>query len=78
MTYVNAIYCGDIMYSSISQLQTCLTIHMDDLTGKHSVKGLRIDAQRMTANIHAREMEKLLISCVFFLLPATEDYGRLI
>jgi hypothetical protein len=44
---------------------------MDDRTGKHSAKGLRIDAQRMTANIHVDGVEKLLLSGVFllFFLP---------
>jgi hypothetical protein len=52
---------------------------MDDRTGKHSAKGLKIDAQRTTGNIPASGVEKLLLSCVFlFLLPATEELGRLI
>jgi hypothetical protein len=50
-----------------------MTLHMDDHTDKHSAKGLRIDAQRTTANIPADEVEKLL-PCVFLhLLSATEE-----
>ena len=53
---------------------------MDDLTGKHSAKGLRIYAQRTTANIHVGGVEKIFLSDVFFLLllSATEEWGRLI
>ena len=50
-----------------------MMLRMDDRTGKHSVKGLRTDAQRMTANIHIGGVEKLLLSGVFLLLlSATE------
>jgi len=48
-----------------------MTIHMDDRTGKHLAKGLRRDAQQTTTNILASEVEKLLLSCVFLLLPST-------
>jgi hypothetical protein len=41
---------------------------MDDRTGKHSAKGLRTDAQRMTANISVGGVKKLLLSCVLLLL----------
>jgi hypothetical protein len=52
---------------------------MDDRPGKHSAKGLRTDAQQMTANIHVGRVEKLLLSGVFLLLLcATEEKGRLI
>jgi hypothetical protein len=43
-----------------------MTIRIDDHTGKHSTKGMRTDAQRRTANIPTVEVEKLLLSCVFF------------
>jgi hypothetical protein len=58
-----------------SQDQTCTTLcSMDDRTDKHSVKGLRTYAQRMTANIHVDGVEKLLLSGVFLLsLSATEE-----
>ena len=46
---------------------------MDDHTGKHSTKGPRTDTQRTTANIPAGGVEKLLLSCVFLLLSATEE-----
>jgi hypothetical protein len=47
---------------------------MNDSTGKHSTKGLRIDAQQMTTNIQVGGVEKLLLSCVFLLfLSATEE-----
>jgi hypothetical protein len=47
---------------------------MNDRIDKHSAKGLRTDAQRMTANIHAGRVEKLLLSGVFLLLlSATEE-----
>jgi hypothetical protein len=41
---------------------------MNDRTGKHSVNGLRTNAQRMTANIPVGEIEELLFSGVFLLL----------
>jgi hypothetical protein len=50
-----------------------MTIRIDDCIGKRSVKGLRTYAQRMTANIPAGEVEKLLLSCVFLLLSATKE-----
>jgi hypothetical protein len=37
---------------------------MDDCIGKHSTNGLRIDAKRTMANIHASRVEKLLLSLV--------------
>jgi hypothetical protein len=48
---------------------------MDDRIGKHSAKGLRTDAQRMTANIHVGGVDKLLLSSVFFffLSPKNEE-----
>jgi len=46
---------------------------MDYRTDKHSAKGLRTDAQRMTANIHVGKVEKLLLSGVFYLLSDTEE-----
>jgi hypothetical protein len=46
---------------------------MDDRTGKHSAKGLRIDVQRTTANIHVSGVEKLVLSGVFLLLSATKN-----
>jgi hypothetical protein len=47
---------------------------MNDRTDKHSAKGLRTDAQRMTANIPTGEVEKLLLSRAFLLLLfATEE-----
>jgi hypothetical protein len=48
---------------------------MDDSIGKQSTNGLRIDAQRTTANIHVGGVEKLLLSGVFLLLllSATEE-----
>jgi hypothetical protein len=46
---------------------------MDDRTGIQSAKGLRTDAQRTTTNIHIGGVEKLLLSCVFLLLSATEE-----
>jgi len=51
---------------------------MDDRTSKHSAKGLRTDAQRTTANIHADGVERLLLFGVFLLLSATEERERLI
>jgi hypothetical protein len=51
-----------------------MTLRMDDHTGNHSVKGLRIDAQQSTANVTVGGVKKLLLSCVFlFLLSATEE-----
>jgi len=50
-----------------------MMIYIDDRTGKHSAKGLGTYAQRMTANIPAGEVEKLLLSYVFLLLSATEE-----
>jgi hypothetical protein len=50
-----------------------MTIRIDDRTNKHSAKGLRTYAQRTTANIPASKVEKLLLSCVFLLLSATEE-----
>jgi hypothetical protein len=50
-----------------------MMLRMDDCTSKHSAKALRTDAQRMTANIHAGGVEKLLLSCVFLLLSTTEE-----
>ena len=50
-----------------------MTLCMDDCIGKHSAKGLRIDAHRTTANIHVDGVEKLLLSGVFLLLSATEE-----
>jgi hypothetical protein len=44
---------------------------MDDRIDKHSVKGLRTDAQRTTANIHVGRVEKLLLFGVFLLLLST-------
>jgi hypothetical protein len=35
---------------------------MDDYTDKHSVKGLRTDAQRIADNIHVGGVKKLLSS----------------
>ena len=56
------------------QNQTCTTLcSMNDRTGKHSVKGLRTDAQRTTANIHVGGVEKLLLSGVFILLLSTTE-----
>jgi hypothetical protein len=46
---------------------------MDDRTGKQSANGLRINAQRTTANILVGEIEKLLLSGVFLLISATEE-----
>jgi hypothetical protein len=47
---------------------------MDDRTGKHSANGLRTNAQRTAANIHAGGIEELLFSGVFLLLlSATEE-----
>jgi hypothetical protein len=46
---------------------------MDDHIGKHSAKGLRPDAQRTMANILTGEVEKLLLSCVFFSLPPKNE-----
>jgi hypothetical protein len=46
---------------------------MDDRTGKHSAKSLRIYAQQTTTNIHVGRVEKLLLSGVFLLLSATEE-----
>jgi len=46
---------------------------MDDHIGKDSAKGLRIDAQRTTANIHVGGIEKLLLSGIFLFLSATEE-----
>jgi hypothetical protein len=46
---------------------------MDDHTGKHSAKGLRIDAQRTMANIYVGEVEKLLLSGFPLLLSTTEE-----
>jgi small ligand-binding sensory domain FIST len=59
--------------SSKSQIQTCVVLHVDDRTSKHSAKGLRIDAQRTTDNIPAGGVKKLLFSCVSLLLSATEE-----
>jgi hypothetical protein len=39
---------------------------MDDRIGKHSVKDLRIDAQRTTINIHVGGVEKLLLFWCFY------------
>jgi hypothetical protein len=51
-----------------------MMICIDDRIDKHSAKGLRTYAQRMTANIPADEVKKLLLSCVFLLLlSATEE-----
>jgi hypothetical protein len=62
------------MNNSKSQNQTCMTLHMDDCTGKHLTKSLRTDAQRTTANIPACGVEKLLLSFVFLhLLSATKE-----
>jgi hypothetical protein len=62
------------MNNSKSQNQICMTIRMDDCTGKHSAKYMRTDAQRTTANIPVGGVEKLLLSCVFvLLLSATEE-----
>jgi hypothetical protein len=47
---------------------------MNDRTGKHFVKGQRIDIQQPTANIHVGGVDKLLLSDVFLLLlSATEE-----
>jgi hypothetical protein len=46
---------------------------MDDRIGKHLTKGLRINAQRTTANNHASGVEKLILSVVFLLLSVTEE-----
>jgi hypothetical protein len=46
---------------------------MDDCIGKHSATGMRIDAQRTTANILAGGVEKLLLTYVFLLLSNTEE-----
>ena len=60
--------------SSKSQIQTGMTLRMDDRTGKYSAKGLRTDAQRTTANIHVGGVEKLFLSGVFrLLLSAIEE-----
>jgi hypothetical protein len=51
-----------------------MTLRMNDRTGKHSAKDLRIDAQRMMTNIPTGAVEKLLLFCVFlFLFSATEE-----
>jgi hypothetical protein len=50
-----------------------MTLCMDDRTGKHSAKGLRIDVQRTTANVLARGVEKLLCCVFLLLLSATEE-----
>jgi hypothetical protein len=46
--------------------------NMDDHTGKHSVNGLRTNAQRTTANIPVGGIKKLLLSGGFLLLSATK------
>jgi len=52
-----------------------MMLRMDDRTGKHSVKVLRTDAQRTTANNPIGGLEKLLLSSVFLvLLSATEEW----
>jgi hypothetical protein len=62
------------MNSFRSQNQTYMTLcSMDDCTDKHSAKGLRIDAQRTTANIHVGGVEKLLVSGVFLLLLSSTE-----
>ena len=45
-----------------------MIIHMDGRTGKHLAKGLRTYVQRITVNILADEVERYLLSCVFFYL----------
>jgi hypothetical protein len=66
--------CTHTLNSSRSQNQTCTTLcSMDNRTGKHSAKGLRIDVQRTTANIHVSGVEKLVLSGVFLLLSATKN-----
>ena len=65
--------CIHALYSSKSQIQICMMIHMDDRTDKHSAKALRIDAQRTMANILIGGVEKLLLSCVFLLLSVIEE-----
>jgi len=46
---------------------------MDDRIDKHSAKGLRTDAQRMTTNIHLGGVEKLLSGVFLLLLSVTEE-----
>jgi hypothetical protein len=46
---------------------------MDDRISKHSAKGLRTDAQRMTANIHVGGVDKLLLFSVFLLLLSVTE-----
>jgi hypothetical protein len=45
---------------------------MDDRTSKHSANGLRINAQRTTANITVGGIEELLSGVFLLLLSATE------
>jgi hypothetical protein len=45
----------------------------NDHTGKHSVNGLRTNAQRTTTNVPVGGIEELLLSSVFLLLFATEE-----
>jgi hypothetical protein len=45
----------------------------NDHTCKHSVNGLKTNAQRTTANIPVGGIEELLLSSVFLLLFATEE-----
>ena len=59
--------CTHAVNSSKSQNQTCMTLRMDDRIDKYSAKSLRTDAQRMTANIPAGGVEKLLLSYIFHL-----------
>jgi hypothetical protein len=66
--------CTHALYRPKSQLQTCMTIRIDDRTGKHSAKVLRIYAQRTTANIPAGEVEKLLF---FLCLPSSFCHWRI-
>jgi len=50
-----------------------MTLRMDDRTGRHLAKGLRMDAQRTTANIYVGEVEKLLSHVFLLLLSTTEE-----